>query len=213
MDFNSLVLYHEKDLIVINKPPGILAQKDKSGDPSIIEIVENHLSKPAFIINRLDRPASGVMLLTSDANLCAKIQEAWQQNQVTKTYIAIVEGIINKSQDTLNHKIKKGRSNKAVLHREGKKSILEYEVISRLQKYSILQINLITGRFHQIRLQLSTIGHPIRGDVKYGARRKNKDRSIHLHCRKIKLLEFPEFIAPFPENVPLWDIVTSMEHQ
>ena len=210
MDFQALLIHNDNDLIVLNKPPGMLSQNDKSGDISVVKIVEDHLSKPVHLINRLDRPASGVIMLTPNADLCAEIQNMWHENKVKKYYTAVVEGILNSKTGTLTHLIKKGRSEKAILHKKGKKSVLEYEVISKLHNYSVLRINLVTGRFHQIRLQLSTINHPIKGDVKYGARRKNKNRSIYLHCRKIALENYPEFVAPYPTEDTIWKIVADL---
>lgn len=193
------ILHEDANCIIVNKPAGLTTQPDKTNDRSALDIVARYLSRQVFIVNRLDRPASGILLLAKTSNSAGKFSALFQNDKVKKNYWAMVKNKPETDSGTLTHYLKKGtKSKKSLVHKDGskggKKSILNYKVIKSLDNYHLLEIELETGRFHQIRSQLAAIGSPIKGDVKYGAKRKNQDRSIHLHARKLS------FVHPFNQQ-------------
>lgn len=216
---DSIILYEEGDFIVCNKPSGILCQATEK-ETSLKETMEDHLGQSLFLVHRIDRPASGLILYAkhkkSAAHLSALIQDT---SRSQKFYLAAVEKQWNHTQNILEHNLfHDTRKKKSYVctnaSRPGcKKAITKVNKVSLLDNYSILDIKIETGRFHQIRCQLSSVGHPIKGDVKYGARRKNKDRSIHLHSWKLELQvnenERYMFHAPLPEE-PIWNAYQSI---
>ncbi len=198
------VIFKNDKLIAVNKSCGMPVQPDKSGDISLLQEVENHFSSSFHMVNRIDRPVSGIVLFTDDNPYYNQIKSIWHLPQIKKEYIAITEGHFELKNGTLENKLIKGRGNKAIEHPKGRNAILHYEIIKELEHYSIVKINLLSGRFHQIRAQLAIVGHPIKGDVKYGARRKNRNRCIYLHCYKITLPEIGEVVAPVNQTDNLW---------
>ncbi len=198
------ILYQNEILIAINKPQGMPVQSDKTGDIDLWSEVKKHVQEELFLVNRLDRPVSGVVIFGKSKKAYNDLKKLWNDKELEKQYIAICEGQWKENSVILQNTIKKGRNNKAIIHQEGKVARLQLDANPIFDNYSLCKIKLLTGRFHQIRFQLSHSGHPIKGDVKYGARRKNNDRSIHLHCFKISLKDKWSIIAPLPDKDNLW---------
>lgn len=197
------IIYEDNHIIVVNKKPGEIVQGDKTGDTPLSESLKDYLkekyNKPGNVfcgvVHRIDRPVGGLVIFAKTSKALERLNKMLREGSIHKTYYAIVEGFPEKETDTLkNYLIGNGRINKTFIANPGdplaKESILNYKTIAKGTHYSLLEINLLTGRKHQIRAQLSAIGHPIKGDLKYGAKRSNKDGSISLLARKI------EFIHP-----------------
>ncbi len=207
MDFDTLILWENDDYLVLNKPAGVASQSSNQTVPSVWKLLEQERKQAFHLSNRLDQPVSGCLAFSKHQD------EGFQKQTIHKVYVAIVEKKKDlDEQGTLMNYIKrvpaKSKSICSDDKKEGyKKAVLHYTVLKELDNYIILKIILRTGRFHQIRSQLSHFGIPIKGDVKYGARRKNKDRGIHLHAREIKLYPNTDqektIIADFPEDT-LW---------
>lgn len=217
----SEILYEDNHLLITNKKPGELSQGDETGDVPLIDSLKEFLKirdkKPGNVflglIHRLDRPTSGILVFAKTGKALTRMNELFKTREVQKTYWAIVEGKPEKNFGRLEHYLKKNPKNNKVTvftkaTQNAKIAILEFKVIGNLDNYSLLEVNLFTGRSHQIRSQLSFIGHPVKGDLKYGARRSNPDGSISLHARKISFIhpvkkEEITIIAP-PPNDSLW---------
>jgi len=192
------ILYEDNHLIAINKKPGDIVQGDKTGDKPLSEILKDYVKgkykKPgaAFlgVIHRIDRPVSGIVLFARTSKALERMNELFRDKKVQKTYWAVVKNKPPEESGSLIHYLKKDEAknkSKAFEHevKEALRSWLDYKVISKSENYYLLEINPHTGRHHQIRVQLSAIGCPIKGDVKYGFDRTNEDGSIHLHAQKI----------------------------
>ena len=192
------ILYEDNHLIIINKPAGIPVQKDKSGDISLLDITKNYIKKTynkrgnvyLGLPHRIDRPTSGIVILSKTSKCLSRMAEIFREKQIKKQYWAIVQKKINETSNTLIHFLKKNRKiNKSYASIKEKKGFLKAELklqlIKKLNNYFLYKIDLISGRHHQIRAQLSAIGSPIKGDIKYGFNRTNKDGSIHLHSREV----------------------------
>lgn len=205
------VLEENENWLAVNKPAGIPVQNDPNADYSLMQWAEKYCKASLHLVNRLDRPVSGVVLFAKKVQTYHQFMNEWAKN-VEKKYIAITEGKWKNTEGLLEHKIMKGRNNKSILSNSGKNALLRYRVLEELDHYSILEVILITGRFHQIRLQLSLAGHPVKGDVKYGARRRNQSRNIHLHCYSIQIGDEVNIKAPFPREDALWHLVTRLFH-
>ncbi|MGI0107138.1 RluA family pseudouridine synthase [Salinimicrobium sp. WS361] len=219
---NLQVLYEDNHLIIVNKRPGDIVQGDKTGDVPLSEVVKEYIKmkydKPGNVylgvVHRLDRPTSGIVLFAKTSKALPRLNKLFKEKDAKKTYWAIVKNAPPKQQDTLAHYMKRNpKQNKSYAHikevPDSKKAILEYRLVKNLNNYFLLELDLHTGRHHQIRSQLSSIGCPIKGDLKYGFDRSNKDGSIHLHARKLVFnhpvkKEILEVIAP-PPNDPIWD--------
>ena len=219
---NLDVIYEDNHLIVINKRPGDIVQGDKTGDIPLSEVVKEYLrikyNKPGNVylgvVHRLDRPTSGIVVFAKTSKALPRLNKLFAEGKTKKTYWAVVKKSPPKEKDTLEHwLVRNPKQNKSYAHSKevpnSKKAILDYEIIKKLENYFLLSINLKTGRHHQIRSQLSAIGCSIKGDLKYGADRSNKDGSIHLHSRCLGF-EHPvkkeeiSFIAPPPAD-PIWN--------
>lgn len=216
------VLYEDNHIIVVNKKAGDLVQGDKTGDKPLGEFVKSYLrekyNKPGNIfcgvIHRLDRPVSGAVIFAKTSKALTRMNKLFREKTIQKTYWAIVEKPPLKKEDRLEHYlIKNQQKNKSRAYSkpyEGAlKSVLEYSVLKTLDRYTLLKVEPISGRHHQIRVQLSTIGCCIKGDLKYGAKRSNKDASISLHAREISFIhpvknEAITVTAPTPKDV-LWN--------
>ena len=196
---NLQVLYEDNHIIVINKRPGDIVQGDKTRDIPLSEIVKGYIKKKynkpgnvyLGVVHRLDRPTSGIVVFARTSKALSRLNKLFSENQVKKTYWAVVKDSPDKSQDSLIHWLRKNpKNNKSTAFPKevpnSKKAILHYEVIRELERYFLISVSLETGRHHQIRCQLSAIGCPIKGDLKYGFDRSNRDASIHLHSRKIE---------------------------
>lgn len=225
------ILYEDNHVIVVNKRPGELVQPDTTGDPALEDTVKAYIkvkyNKPGAVflgvVHRIDRPVGGAVLLAKTSKALVRLNEQLKQRQFQKTYWAIVE---NKPADgsiegELRHYIvRNGKTNRSMaydtlntvpinLQSEAKEAILRYKLLASGDRYHLLEIELLTGRHHQIRCQLSKIGCPIKGDLKYGASRSNKDGGISLWARRLTF-EHPvthETItvdAPTPAEDKLW---------
>ncbi|MBQ4914957.1 RNA pseudouridine synthase [Maribacter sp. MMG018] len=219
---NLQVLHEDNHIIVVNKRPGDIVQGDKTGDTPLSEIVKQYLkikyNKPGNVylgvVHRLDRPTSGLVVFAKTSKVLPRLNKLFAEKEAKKTYWAIVKKTPPKTEDTLIHWLKRNpKQNKSYAHvkevNDSKKAILDYRVLKKLDSYYLLEVNLKTGRHHQIRSQLSGIGCPIKGDLKYGFDRSNKDGSIHLHARKLSFVhpvkkEPITITAPLPKD-PVWN--------
>jgi len=211
----DLVLYKNNQLVAFNKPAGIPVQEDTTGDKSLLALGAIYTQSKLQVIHRLDRPASGVVLFAKTHNALVALNEQFRNRQIRKTYLAVVQEMPPEPAGELKHFVgKKGAKNRSEATEtedsDLKEAVLTYRVVGSSDHYHLLEINLITGRHHQIRAQLAAIGCPIKGDVKYGARRGNRDRSIHLHAWKLAFThpvsgEAVELIAPPPAGDPVWE--------
>ncbi|HET7361506.1 MAG TPA: RluA family pseudouridine synthase [Salinimicrobium sp.] len=219
---NLQVLYEDNHLIIVNKRPGDIVQGDKTGDTPLSEVVKAYLKKKhnkpgnvyLGVVHRLDRPTSGIVVFAKTSKALPRLNKLFKEKEVEKIYWAVVKNPPPKEKSTLTHFLKRNpKQNKSHAHKnevpESKKAVLDYELIKKLKSYFLLKINLHTGRHHQIRSQLSAIGCPIKGDLKYGFDRSNKNASIHLHSRELSFVhpvkkEPLKIIAPPPKD-PIWD--------
>lgn len=221
---NLQVLHEDNHIIVINKRVGDIVQGDKTGDKPLSEVVKEYIkdkyNKPGDVflgvVHRLDRPTTGIVMFARTSKALERLNKMFSERETQKTYWAVVKNKPPKQEDNLVHFLKRNPQNntsKAHLKEvpESKKASLDYKIISELKNYFALEINLHTGRHHQIRSQLSAIGSPIKGDLKYGFDRSNPDGGIHLHARKLKFVhpvtkESIEIIAPTPDDV-IWNSI------
>ena len=194
------IIYEDNHLIAINKRPGDLVQGDKTGDNTLIDQVKNYIKKKynkprgvfLGLIHRLDRPTSGLILFAKTSKALRRINKQFKDRKTQKKYWAIIDKSFDSNSGTLTHWLKRNpKMNKSFANNEevndSKKAILHYKKIIKLRKYCVLEIDLETGRHHQIRSQLSFIGFPVKGDLKYNAKRKNTDASIDLHARSLTI--------------------------
>ena len=220
---NLKVLFEDNHLIVINKRVGDIVQGDKTGDIPLNELVKSYIkdkyNKPGNVylgvVHRLDRPTSGIVIFARTSKALSRLNKALRGKSIQKTYWAIVKQNPKKEANTLvDYLIKNPKNNKSTAYHSekqgAKKAILHYKLLKKFDNYSLLKIDLETGRHHQIRVQLAKIGSPIKGDLKYGFDRSNKDGGIHLHARKIEFThpvskENIKLTAPTPKDV-LWDV-------
>lgn len=198
---NNLQIIHEDNhIIVVNKRVGDIVQGDKTGDKPLSDVVKEYLkekyNKPGDVflgvVHRLDRPTTGIVVFAKTSKALTRLNETFKNRETQKTYWAVVKKMPPKEKDTLVHFLKRNTKNntsKAHLKEvpESKKASLSYQIIKKLDNYYALEIDLHTGRHHQIRAQLQAIGCPIKGDLKYGFDRSNPDGGIHLHARKLTL--------------------------
>ena len=219
---NLQVLYEDNHIIIVNKRVGDIVQGDKTGDKPLSEVVKEYIkdkyNKPGNVYlgvtHRLDRPTTGIVVFAKTSKVLPRMNKLFSDKKVNKTYWAVVKEKPHKEKDTLIHWLKKNpKNNKSTAYnneiKDSKKAILHYEVIKQLNNYFLIEVNLETGRHHQIRSQLSSIGSPIKGDLKYGFDRSNNDGGIHLHSRKIEFIhpvskKTISVIAPTPKD-PIWD--------
>ncbi len=202
---DDLILYKDDHQIIINKPSGVLVQSDPSGDWNVNNALEEYIKRPVYLVNRIDRPVSGAVIFALSKMQYQKLIKKWKDKETLKTYIGIVEGSWNTIDQIIEEKLIKGRNHKAIIHPEGKISRMKVSSYPIFDRYSLCMVELSTGRFHQIRALLSHVGYSIKGDVKYGARRKNKDRSIHLHCARLNVPGEIDVIAPINNKDILWE--------
>jgi 23S rRNA pseudouridine1911/1915/1917 synthase len=219
---NLQVLFEDNHLIIVNKRSGDISQGDKTGDKPLSDVVKEYVKEKynkagnvfLGVVHRLDRPTSGVIIFARTSKALERLNKMLRDKKINKTYWAVVKNHPKKEKDTLINFLKKNPKNNksSAYHKEisgSKRAVLHYEVIQKLDNYSLLEIDLETGRHHQIRTQLANIGFPIKGDLKYGFNRSNKDGSIHLHARKIEFIhpvskENISIIAPTPNEV-IWN--------
>jgi 23S rRNA pseudouridine1911/1915/1917 synthase len=216
------VLYEDNHIIIVNKRSSDIVQGDKTGDVPLSEIVKKYIKqkydKPGEVflgvVHRLDRPVSGAVIFARTSKALTRLNEMIRDRKISKTYWAVTATMPPTDQGGLTHYLKKNqKKNTSYAYEEpgtGRlKAELKYKYLASSDNYHLLEIDLITGRHHQIRVQLAAAGCVIKGDLKYGAKRANKDASIHLHARKISFIhpvrrEAMEVIAPTPDD-PLWN--------
>ncbi len=215
------ILYEDNHIIVVNKNCSEIVQGDKTGDKPLSEMVQEYIkekyAKPGNVFigvtHRLDRPVSGLVVFAKTSKALSRLNEMFRTHNLTKRYWAIVKNMPPKEEELLtNYLVRNERMNKTFVYdkqvKEGKLSKLSYKVIARSENYYLLEIDLMTGRHHQIRAQLAHIGCPIKGDLKYGFDRSNKDGGISLHARNVKFIhpvsqKEIDIVAPVPEET-LW---------
>ena len=216
------VIYEDNHIIVVSKTASEIVQGDKTGDTPLSELVKHYLkekyNKPGNVFigvtHRLDRPVSGLVVFAKTSKALARLNEMFKNGDVHKTYWAIVKNCPQETEATLEHYLERNeKQNKSYAYdREkpgAKKAILHYKLIGHSENYFLLEVDLKTGRHHQIRCQLAKIGCPIKGDLKYGFPRSNPDGSICLHARRVSFIhpvskELIELEAPLPEG-NLWN--------
>jgi 23S rRNA pseudouridine1911/1915/1917 synthase len=221
---NLQVLHEDNHIIVVNKRVGDIVQGDKTGDKPLSDVVKEYIkdkyNKPGEVflgvVHRLDRPTTGIVVFARTSKALTRMNELFSNRETQKTYWAIVKNKPSKSEDKLVHYLKRNEKNntsKAHIKEvpDSKMASLDYKIIATLQNYFALEINLHTGRHHQIRAQLSAIGSPIKGDLKYGFDRSNPDGGIHLHARKLVFIhpvskEALEIVASTPNDV-IWNAI------
>lgn len=218
---NLQVIYEDNHIIIVNKRAGDIVQGDKTGDKPLSDIVKDYIkdkyNKPGNVylgvVHRLDRPTTGIVLFSKTSKALPRLNKLFAEKKAQKTYWAIVKNTPKLSKDTLINWLKKNpKNNKSTAYskeiKDSKKAILHYKLKKSLDNYVLLEIELETGRHHQIRCQLSHIGSPIKGDLKYGFDRSNKDASISLHARRLQFIhpvskDIIDVTAPLPED-PIW---------
>jgi 23S rRNA pseudouridine1911/1915/1917 synthase len=216
------ILYEDNHIIAVNKRASDIVQGDKTGDKPLGEFIKAYIKKKynkpgevfLGVVHRIDRPVSGVILFARTSKALSRLNKLFQDRDIKKTYWAVVKNLPTEESSTLVHFLKKNQQkNKSFAFRREEngalRSELDYKVIKKLKSFYLLEVKPKTGRHHQIRVQLSAIGSPIKGDIKYGSKRTNSDASIHLHARKIEFVhpvkkEKIEIIAPPPSKDPIW---------
>ena len=212
------IIYEDNHIIVVNKKPGEIVQGDKTGDIPLSELLKQYLkekyNKPGNVfcgvVHRIDRPVGGLVIFAKTSKALERLNKMLREGRIHKTYWALVQGNPEEAAATLRNYLKSdGRINKTFVTSdrdpEGKESVLKYQTIAEGDRYTLLEIELLTGRKHQIRAQLSNTGHPIKGDLKYGARRSNPDGGISLLARKISFIhpvskQLISLEAPLPQE-------------
>lgn len=214
------ILYEDNHIIAVNKRSGDIVQSDESGDKPLSDFVKDYIKEKykktgevfLGVVHRIDRPVSGIVLFARTSKSLTRLNELFKIKDIQKTYWCIVKNKPKADEGTLIHyHIKDSKTRKAKLYDKevahSKKCVLHYKLLTSSDNYQLLEIQLETGRFHQIRAQLAKIGSPIKGDIKYGYKRPNENtRSIHLHARTIKFIhpvrdEKIEIIAPVPDEL------------
>ncbi|RZJ32059.1 MAG: RluA family pseudouridine synthase [Flavobacterium sp.] len=221
---NLQVLYEDNHLIVVNKRVGDIVQGDKTGDKPLSDVVKEYIkekyNKPGEVflgvIHRLDRPTTGIVAFARTSKALTRMNDLFRERSTEKTYWAIVQNEPPQPEATLIHFLKRNETNNtAKAHKNevpgSKIAQLHYKIIKKLDKYFALEVHLQTGRHHQIRAQLSAIGCPIKGDLKYGAARSNPDGGICLHARRLSFIhpvtkENVLITAPVPDDA-IWKSV------
>ena len=224
MELFKRILFEDNHILIINKKPGELVQSDKTGDRSLSDLIKNYIkiqkkkqgSAYLGVVHRIDRPTSGVLVFAKTSKALTRLNEQFKLRLTKKIYWALVDKKFPKNCNNLSNWMTRDRKkNKSKAHinkvPDSKFAQLNLKRIKEFEKYCLLEIELISGRHHQIRAQLSSLGFPIQGDVKYGAQRANKDKSISLHS---KSLSFSHPVTKekmnfgiLPKNTGIWKIV------
>ncbi len=219
---NIPIIYEDNHLLVIDKPAGVLSQEDRTGAPDVLTLCKKYIKKEykkpgnvwLGLVHRLDRPVSGLMVLAKTSKAASRLSEEVRNNKISKTYWALVYGMTPMEQQ-LTHFLEKDRRTNLVKaynskKKGGKEARLSFSTIKQSKDYSVVEVNLETGRPHQIRVQLSKIGHPIFGDYKYGEQGTGPGKNLALRSMKLSFKhptkdEILSFEAPVPKKQP-WDI-------
>ena len=218
------VVYEDNHIIIVSKQSGEIVQGDKTGDRPLSDIVKDYIKekyqKPGAVflgvVHRLDRPVSGLVVFARTSKALTRLNKMFAEGEVHKTYWAITKNTPRDSEGTLTHwLVRNEKQNKSYAYTSempnSKKAILKYRMIGHSDNYTLLEVNLMTGRHHQIRCQLAAMGCPIKGDLKYGAPRSNPDGSISLMSRSVEFIhpvskEKIVVEAPLPQD-PLWQAI------
>ncbi len=222
MRFSDRVLFEDNHLLVVNKMPSEIVQGDKTGDVPLVDEARSYIGKKynkpgdvfLGVVHRIDRPVSGVVIFARTSKALARMNALLRDKRIRKSYLAVVK---NKPPQTsgklVDYLVKNENQNKSYVVEESRpgarKAELVYQLAGRSDRYYLLEVELLTGRHHQIRVQLASAGCPIKGDVKYGYDRPNRDASIHLHARSVAF-EHPvrrqdlKITAPFTPHDRLW---------
>ena len=218
------VLYEDNHIIIVNKAASEIVQGDKTGDKTLAEMVKEYIkekyNKPGAVflgvVHRLDRPVSGVVVFARTSKALERLNAMFREGgRIKKTYWAITEERPAEEEGSLRHWIaRNAKTNRSHAYQkpkgDAKEALLDYRVLGASTNYTLVEVDLKTGRHHQIRAQLSAIGCSIKGDLKYGAKRSNKDGGISLHSRKVEFLHPVggkpiSVTAPTPKGDGLWD--------
>ncbi len=216
------IIYEDNHLLIINKKAGQLVQGDKTGDASLLELLKDFIKKRDLkpgnvflgLVHRIDRPTSGLVIYAKTSKALTRLTQMVKQREIKKTYWAVTTPAdIPAQQRLVNYLLKNEKTNKSTVFTKptpnAKEAILNYQLLKKLDNFQLLEVDLETGRHHQIRAQLSKLGAPIKGDLKYGAPRSNPDGGIHLHARQLKLIhpvtkEELTVTAPVPTGDAVW---------
>ncbi|MCF8228868.1 MAG: RNA pseudouridine synthase [Bacteroidales bacterium] len=217
------ILHEDNHLLIINKYPTEIVQADKTGDIPLVDKVREYIkvrdNKPGNVfmglVHRIDRPVSGALIFAKTGKALLRMSELLKEREIRKIYWAVVKNPPPRQSDHLLQYLRRNRKrNKSFAYnkevRNSQKAELKYKLLAESDNYFLLEVELLTGRHHQIRVQLSSIGCPIKGDVKYGFDRTNEDASIHLHSRKLEFIhpvkkEKISIVAGIPHADNLWD--------
>lgn len=221
-ELSKLIIYKSRKLIIAHKPAGISSQINLGEEKSLQELLEIYVKRKLYIISRLDQPVAGLVLFASEQSAAGELSALVREGSIKKTYLALVEKLPPKSEDEITHYVSRNSKNRKALINNSpakgyKEAILQYKLVHSFNNYHLLEIQTKTGRFHQIRVQMAHIGCPIKGDVKYGARRSNPDRSIHLlsyvmNFRNPFSNEDVSYKAEIPDTDGLWKDVKSLDY-
>ncbi len=219
------ILYEDNHIIVLNKRSSEIVQGDKTGDKPLVDLLKEYIkerdSKPGNVfcgvVHRLDRPVSGAVIFAKTSKALARLNEMLQKHEIKKRYWAVVGVCPKESMATLRHYLLRNeKQNKSYAYDtekpKSKLASLTYTVVAKSERYTMLEVDLHTGRHHQIRSQLAAIGSPIKGDLKYGFARSNRDGSISLHARSVEFTHpvshnLISITAPVPDN-NLWTAIS-----
>lgn len=217
------ILYEDNHIIIVNKAVGEIVQGDKTGDEPLSETLKRFIkerdAKPGNVFvgvaHRLDRPVSGVVAFAKTSKALARLNAMFATGQIHKTYWAVTAGTPPEPQGELRHYIttteRNNKSYASLQPKDGaKEARLRYRLLTATERYKLVEVELLTGRKHQIRVQLAAIGCPIKGDLKYGAKRSNPDGGISLHARRITFIhpvsgKTIDITAPVPSGDALWE--------
>ena len=213
----ALVLFEDEQLLAVRKPAGMPTQPDRTGDPSLLEILSRDRGSPVFLVHRIDRPVSGVVLFAKTNEVLAACHQLFREREVEKIYWAIVTGTVSAAA-RWQHRIEadpRARKSRVVEGDAGKLAEVRVRSLAVGDRYTLVELVPEGGAFHQLRAQCAAAGHPIKSDVKYGARRGERDRSIALHARAIRFVhpltsEVIDITADPPTTPPWPDLIARM---
>lgn len=213
---SSMVCWKDHHFLVMDKPAGMPVQDDQTGDMSLLRLGKIYSKIKIHVATRLDRPVNGLVIFGKSPEAIKYLEGLKQSSQLDKYYLAIVEGKVENNNGSIDSYIRHDKQlRKAFIsdkeEDDYKPATLKFEVLHHLDNYSLMRIEIGTGRFHQIRAQLADYGHPIKGDIKYGARRSNDDKSIYLCCHEVKFRNKAKSkeihcFAKLPSSDNLWSL-------
>jgi 23S rRNA pseudouridine1911/1915/1917 synthase len=215
-DVSSLIIHSNDKFLVVNKPGGMLSQKSRDAkELDLSSLLSDHFGKPLHILTRLDRPVSGLTLFASDTHFNKHFLNLQLNKKVEKKYLALVEGILDIDRSESHYGFHDKRAARCRIKNQAsagdKKMTAHFKTLLQLDRYTLIQVTIHSGRFHQIRAQLSHLGHPVKCDLKYGAKRRSGESFIFLHALHLSMKDENEdtlnYTAALPKNIHLWDLV------